>query len=330
MRTAAGLVMAAAAVFAQSSTPEFTNARVETRAVQGSISAEFQKAQSGASSPMWMAYTVPMVAGRHGTWCGDDQRTRKLMLEGPDTLVVLFRFEKQALDRVRVATIDCQFDAGGLPVALLTGVVPAQSVELLTGLATAQAQKGRAHVDQLVSAIAMHRDATADRALESMIATSQPEVLREKALFWLANSRGRSGFEAVRKVLQSDPSDRMREKAAFDMTLTHEPEAMPVLEQAAKSDKTPHVRSQAWFWLARRGGEQEASRIAEAARQDPDAGVRRQAVFALEQIPGGKGIPELIRLVKGSSDPKVREQAMFWLGRSKDPQAVRFFEDVLK
>ena len=321
-------VMAAAAAFGQQ--PEFVNAKVETRPVAGTLAAEFQKAESGAGSPVWMAYTVPMMP-RHGSMCGDDSQNRKVFLEGPDTLVILFRFENRALDKVRTSTLNCQFDGGGLPVLLLTGVSPAQSIELLAGLVQKWTQgdrKGR--LDSLVAGIALHRDGAADRAMESLVASSQPETLREKALFWMANARGRSGFEAVKKVLESDPSDRLREKATFDITQSSEAGAIPALVESAKKDRTPKVRSQALFWLAHKAGREHTAVIADAARQDPDAHVRRQAVFALEQIPQGGGIPILIQLARGSSDPEVKKQAMFWLGRSKDPQALQFFQDVLK
>jgi hypothetical protein len=321
-------VMAAVAAFAQQ--PDFVNAKVETRALSGSLAAEFQKMESGSGSPMWMAYTVPMVP-RHGSMCGDDSQNRKVYLEGPDTMVMLFRFENRALERVRTSTLNCQFDGGGLPVVLLTGVTPAQHIELLASLLPKVAQgERRGHMDGIVSGIALTRDGSADRVLEGLLAPSQTDAVREKAMFWMAEARGRVGFEAVKKVLESDASDRMREKATFDITLSREPGMVPALVQSAKTDKTPKVRSQALFWLAHKAGHEQSAVILEAARQDPDAHVRKQAVFALQQIPHGEGIPILIQLVRGSSDAEVRKQAMFWLGQSKDPQATKFFADVLK
>jgi hypothetical protein len=39
--------------------------------------------------------------------------------------------------------------------------------------------------------------------------------------------------------------------------------------------------------------------------------------------------PHLIHLVRTTKDRQLRRQAMNWLGQSKDPQALRFFEEVL-
>jgi hypothetical protein len=40
-------------------------------------------------------------------------------------------------------------------------------------------------------------------------------------------------------------------------------------------------------------------------------------------------VPRLIEVARTNSNPVVRKQAMFWLGQSRDPRAVRFFEEIL-
>lgn len=318
------------ATMASGQQPTVINGKVETRAVNAPLEQVFRGLESAAATPSWAAYTVPMVP-RQGEMCGTGEHDNVVRLEGPDTLVVLFRFDNRALDRVRISSIGCQFDAGGLPFILLTGVQPAQSIELLSSLARTWTQPGRkSHSDSTIAGIALHRDPAADRALEAMLAPSEPETLRDRALFWEANARGASGFQVVRKALQSDPSDRIREKATFDITLSKEAGVNQALIDAAHNDHTPRVRSQALFWLAHKAGTSESAVIVQSAKQDPDAQVRRQAVFALEQIPHGDGVPLLIQLARSTTDAEVRKQAMFWLGRSKDPRATAFFEEVLK
>jgi len=40
-------------------------------------------------------------------------------------------------------------------------------------------------------------------------------------------------------------------------------------------------------------------------------------------------VPKLMEVARNNRNPQVRKQAMFWLGESKDPRAVKFFEDIL-
>ncbi len=36
-----------------------------------------------------------------------------------------------------------------------------------------------------------------------------------------------------------------------------------------------------------------------------------------------------MEVARTNRNAEVRKQAMFWLGQSKDPRAVKFFEDIL-
>jgi hypothetical protein len=40
-------------------------------------------------------------------------------------------------------------------------------------------------------------------------------------------------------------------------------------------------------------------------------------------------VPLLIQTARTNKNPVVRKQAMFWLGQSKDPRALAFFEEIL-
>ena len=76
-------------------------------------------------------------------------------------------------------------------------------------------------------------------------------------------------------------------------------------------------------------GQKAAALITERIDQDPDTDVKKRAVFALSQLPKDDGIPRLIQVARSNANPAVRKQAMFWLGQSKDPRALAFFQEVL-
>ena len=69
----------------------------------------------------------------------------------------------------------------------------------------------------------MHADASADQALDELVAQSQPDQVRRQAIFWLGNARGQHGFEIVSRVVREDPSDKIREHAIFALTQNKEP-----------------------------------------------------------------------------------------------------------
>src|SRR5205807_4907078 len=102
-------------------------------------------------------------------------------LEGASEFYVFFRIENKQVDKIRSFSIDCNVDAGGLPFYWLTGANAAQSVALLESLIPTTDLRGdRRMMNNALSAIAMHRDPSADAALDRMLATAQPEETRRQ------------------------------------------------------------------------------------------------------------------------------------------------------
>ncbi|HEY2434980.1 MAG TPA: HEAT repeat domain-containing protein [Vicinamibacterales bacterium] len=275
--------------------PAILNGRLDTQAA-GTLAPTFQRLVAAQTEPAWIGYRVPTQTGGNrqsccygDTWvngdvvisngrlatCGlepGDRATRTVQgqpvanqgpihLEGPDTMVVLYRVENTAVDRVRIFSPDCELDAGGRAIHWLEGVDPAESVKLLTSLASG-ADRFRSGA---MAALAMHRD----------------EI------------------------------------------------AVPALLSLARQDPNAKVRGDALFWLSQTAGRKVAADITAAIDNDPDTDVKKRAVFALSQLPKDEGVPLLINVAKTNRNPAVRKQAMFWLGQSKDPRALQFFEQVL-
>lgn len=316
--------------------PRIENARVETKPLAGQLESTLRGLVAAQVSPAWLGYAVPIVPGERQVcgWDGGNRSSHHLSLEGPTTLFILYRVEQKAVVKVRMATPDCEIDAGGLPVTWLTGVDGAGSVHYLESLATPGLGNGTREQervsDSVVSAIALHKDLAADRALDALIASNQPDSTRRKAVFWLGVARGRHGYEKLMDVIHNDSSDKVREHAIFALSQSKDKEPIPAIIQVARTDKSTHVRGQALFWLAQSAQKKLASEaIANAIENDPETEVKKKAVFALSQLSNGEGVTKLIDVAKSNRNPEVRKQALFWLGQSKDPRALQFIEDVL-
>jgi HEAT repeat protein len=350
---------AALAAAAAAQQPRLTNGRV-TNQPAATLQQAFQAAVNGHPDVGWVGYTVPVVAGERTMCCfnsngnqaccgmcslepgieGVSMSTRPqqsqpagvVKLEGPDTMVVLFRVVSRQVERVRVFSEDCALDAGGREVTWLTGVKPTESIALLESMVTTSSTADRRDriVDGAISAIALHEDASATVALERLLASSQPPQVRSKVPFWLGNTRGRRGLDILQRVVKDDPSPDVKKKAVFGISQSREPQAVDVLIENAKSNADTAVRSESIFWLAQKAGNKAAAAITERIEQDPDTEVKKKAVFALSQLPKDEGVPLLLKVARTNANPAVRKQAMFWLGQSKDPRALEFFAEVLK
>lgn len=302
-------------------------AQVQHRSGAAGLETAIQSIASAQTGPAWIGYTVPIVAGQRQMSCwfdGEIQHTpnRPIQLEGATEISILLRLENRTVGKVRVFTPDCQLDPGGLPFYWLDNVRPAESVHYLLSLAKTPASA--------ITAIALHAEPSADAALLSLAAPDQPDSLRRKAIFWLGNSRGRAGYQALDRIVREDPNDKIREHAVFALSQSKEAAAISRVIQVAHEDKSPHVRGQALFWLAQRAGKKVAgTELSHAIENDPEVEVKKKAVFGLSQIPDHEGVPLLIQVARSNRNPEVKKQALFWLGQSKDPRALAFIEEIL-
>jgi hypothetical protein len=127
---------------------------------------------------------------------------------------------------------------------------------------------------------------------------------------------------------ESNPS-KLMDGALTALAMHRDAAALERLLAAARDGGTTHLRGQALFWLGQRAGDKAVGAITDAIARDPETTVKTRAVFALSQLPKDQGVPLLIQLARTHSNPAVRKQAMFWLGQSKDPRALKFFEEIL-
>jgi hypothetical protein len=338
-----------------SDTPNVQNARLEIRALAGPLAAELKTFEAQSAQPRWIGYSVPQIAGdrevccsgSNGNWNQDcglcrlessdhgvnmNSRDASVNLEAPRAIAILFRTENKRIMKLRLVSAECTVDAGGLPFVWLTGVQPADSVAFLTNYVRSEnfndgddRKLGR----ESLTAIALHADESADRALESFVRPAEREELRKQTAFWLGAARGKAGLAALQQMAKNDPSTEVRAHVTFALSVSREPAALDEMIRMAKEDESSHVRGQALFWLAQKAGKKAAATITGAIENDPDTEVKKKAVFALSQMPKDEGVPKLIEVAQTNRNPAVRKQAMFWLGQSKDPRALAFFEKVL-
>ena len=337
-----------------SEAPRIANAKLETRAVGAGLDATFHEIVAAAEKPEWVGYQVEQVAGERGVCCdnnwndgncgtcrlerenggtsGTSHTDGSVKLEGARQLIVLYRLDARQVGKIRVASEDCTLDAGGLPFVWLTGVKAPESVVLLATYVRSSSfedrgDRGIGH--GALTAIALHADVSADRALESFVTPEQREGLRRQAAFWMGAARGKAGLAALQHMAKTDPSSEVRAHVAFALSVSHETGALDEMIRMAHDDASSHVRGQALFWLAQKAGKKAVGTITGAIDNDPDTEVKKKAVFALSQLPKDEGIPKLIEVAQTNRNPAVRKQAMFWLGQSNDPRALQFFEKVL-
>ena len=170
----------------------------------------------------------------------------------------------------------------------------------------------------------------ADRGVERVrIASPEcPLDLGGLTLHWLTGVHPGDSIEWLTTLATGDSSRRLANTAVMAIALHGDSQATDRLLALARDGRSAEIRGTALFWVAQRAGDKAVGTITQAL-EDPETEVRKKAVFALSQLPKDEGVPRLIEVARTHRDAAVRKQAMFWLGQSRDPRALAFFEQIL-
>ena len=150
-----------------------------------------------------------------------------------------------------------------------------------------------------------------------------------KAVHWFNNVPVNDSVSFLKTFISPNATRRLMDSATTAIALTEGQQPLNELISLARDGASTNVRGSALFWLAQRAGQKAVGTITAAIENDPDTEVKKKAVFALSQLPKDEGVPLLIDQARNNKNPVVRKQAMFWLGQSKDPRALKFFEEIL-
>ncbi len=261
MRTVAAFFFIAAAALAQTGQPNLLNARLETRAFSGDLGAQIR-----AANPTWFGYAVKATPGEHRNCCSNgeaecgcslegrsdvviDSRSsnRPVQLEESDAIEVLFRVANNAVEKVRVFSLSCWLDAGGLPFVWLTGVPAPTSLAYLEKLV--EVNDSRRLMEGALFAISQHGGAQALEALIRLAKTDASPHVRSQALFWLAQRAGERAASTITDAIENDPDTSVKNRAVFALSQLPNGEGVPKLIQVASTQRNREVRKQAFFWL---------------------------------------------------------------------------------
>jgi hypothetical protein len=240
MKTPVIAILVTVCVWAQQ--PQVVNTKIETRVFSGSLATQVSSLGAGT---FWAAWSEPIIPGQHGDMCGDQHAAgAPVRLEGQTSLVVLVRMEKAQVDRIRIASLDCRFDGGGLPFYWLTAVPAAESVNWL------KAQVAGSHADSAIFALSQSSDPAGIAAVMDAAKNDKNPRVRGKALFWLAQeAANREAQLVIGNAVLNDPDRAVKEQAVFALQQLPDGQGVPLLINVAKNNPDPAVRKKAMFWL---------------------------------------------------------------------------------
>jgi len=220
------------------------NAKVEARAVAGTLAADIQ-ATTDRGATAWIGYRVPMVTrgGRlQFTWTHATCR-----LEPPTELVVLARVEAKTMVELRAVDVDCDIDATGMPLVWLGSVNAEQSVAWLSSVIAdvISGLRGSRLMEPALAALGRHASPAAAQALIALARTGPTTRVRGQALQWLARQASARAGPAIVDAIERDPELDVKRRAVMALGQMPRDEGVPLLINVARTHTSTEVRRQA-------------------------------------------------------------------------------------
>jgi HEAT repeat protein len=316
----------------QGDLPRVENAKVETRNVTGTLADIMADLEKNATSPVWVGFLMPAVAGQRTTCCGNDgdssarwcgkcllETDREhwsgmkgghgditdhkdrdsganqgiVRLEGRQRLIVLFRLQDKHLTRMAVASEECVLDAGGLPFIWLTGVKTPDSVAFLSGY-----------------------------VLEGFANGGQKHSIGNEALTAIALHYGQEAEGALESFAAPTQPEELRKQAAFWLGAARGKEGLAALQRMAKKDPSTEVRAHVAFALSVSKEPAALEEMIRMAHEDESGHVRGQAIFWLAQKAGTRAVSAIDNAIASDPDTDVKKQAVFALSQLPKDEGV--------
>lgn len=275
-------------------------------------------------------------------------------------IFMLHEPDGSSITRVEIYNLDRKREYSGYPVYWLGRGNNEESLNFLRGLV--ESNQSNRVAENATVAIGLHDDPRVTNVLKTLVRESKNQEVRRTAVHWLGLTGVETNFLA--DLVRNENEDKdVRRAAGHALGISKDPASLGVLTnlyetladrelrrnlihsisinsnqepaidfliKVAKTDSDREAKNQALFWLGHKAGEKSLGVLKETVdRADADTEVQKQAVFVISRRPVDEAVPLLIKIARTHRKAEVRKQAIFWLGRTGDPRALAFFEEIL-
>jgi len=175
-----------------------------------------------------------------------------------------------------------------------------------------------------------HSEAARAKLFEIARSASDSE-LRGDAIFWVGQRGDNLAADELTRLLDSERDTDVRKKIVFSLSQMNNPKARAKLMDVVRGSDDPELRGETVFWLAQTGGDQIVEFLSQLYDSEKAIAVKKKIIFALTQTKNHKAaLRKLMAIGKSDPSPEARKEAIFWIGQSRDPEAIKFIEDLLK
>lgn len=184
--------------------------------------------------------------------------------------------------------------------------------------------------DKALFALSQHQSDRAGRILRDFAErASEPQELREQAIFWLGQKRSEENATYLKNLYAKVGNDALKDKIIFSLSQQRGfGNGEWIMNIALDPKESTEMRKQALFWAGQNGGASVES-FASLYDKMTEPEIKEQLIFVFSQKRDPKAVDKLMEIARSDKDREMRSKAVFWLGQSRDPRAAKFLEELI-
>ena len=187
-----------------------------------------------------------------------------------------------------------------------------------------------------IYALSRSSNAKARQKLLEVARSSSSEDARLQAIQWLDDRADESFIDELVKLYQSDKSLKVRKQILFSLSQIASDGTRFLAPMAVGGVGQKVLTTSPAEWRASdsearsKSREKAAKALLQMYDSESDEAMKSQFLFAFSQSKSKEALQKLIQVAKNDSSIKMRTRAVSYLGQSRDPEAVKFLEELLK
>jgi HEAT repeat protein len=154
--------------------------------------------------------------------------------------------------------------------------------------------------------------------------------LRERAIYWVAQRGGEQSFGALNELYGAEKDSAIKDRILYWFAQSEDPRAQARVVEIARSDNSSELRDRAIYWVAQRKGEESTDALTRLYDEQKEEETKERILYWLGQRGGKAGLQKLLAVARNDPSQSLRERAVYYLGQSKDPEAIKLLEQILK
>jgi HEAT repeat protein len=206
-----------------------------------------------------------------------------------------------------------------------------RGLEVLRELAMGAAYEDESPTDSAIHALADHENARAVGILGDVIANGKNLAARQHAVALLSRRAGEPVVDELLRLYDAVPDVQIRKYVVAAFGNRRSPRAGAKLAEIARTSTDLELRKQAIHSIPNRGDEQTIDVILSLYDGERNPELQNYLLEAISRYQDRRAHQKLMQIARNASEPlERRKRALNALSRSKDPEVLKFLEDMLK